>query len=289
MVVLGAVPGLTGCFRHTRTVQMTHPPAVVLDATADQLVQQMGARFDAIQSMTASVEIEATTGGGRDGAVKEYTSVPGHILLRKPHDLRVLLTVPYVGTQLLDMVSDGDNFKMFIRQPRNKAIVGSNTVTTPSKNALENLRPSIFYDSMLVHSVGKDAFIGMTSDDRVYQPDPKKKDLIEEPDYDLHTYFLQEGTHKLKPLRVIHFGRATLLPYEQDIYDPDTGQLVTEAFYDKYQKFGDILFPSVVTIKRPLDELSLKVTITNLIVNQPMDDDQFQLTIPANVPTQKLP
>ena len=268
---------------------MTHQPDVILEATAEELVQKMTDRFDAIQSMTASVEIEASVGGGRDGEIKEYTSVPGHILLRKPGDLRVLLTVPYVGTQLLDMVSDGDNFKMFIRQPRNRAIVGANKVTNPSKNALENLRPFIFFDAMLVHGVGKNALIGMTSDDRVYQPDPKKKDMIEEPDYDLHTYLLQEGTRKLKPLRVIHFGRATLLPYEQDIYDPETGQLVTEAFYDKYQKFGDVLFPSVVTIKRPLDQLSLKVTITNLIVNQPMDDDQFQLTIPASVPVQKLP
>jgi outer membrane lipoprotein-sorting protein len=45
----------------------------------------------------------------------------------------------------------------------------------------------------------------------------------------------------------------------------------------------------VLTIKRPLEEFEVKMTINKLTVNQKMPDDQFEMTIPANVPVQKMP
>jgi hypothetical protein len=78
-----------------------------------------------------------------------------------------------------------------------------------------------------------------------------------------------------------------MLPYRQDIYN-DNGQIVTQTLYDNYQDYGGTKFPSLITITRPLDEYSLKVQITKLTLNGPLEDDQFQLTIPPGVTVQKM-
>ena len=88
-------------------------------------------------------------------------------------------------------------------------------------------------------------------------------------------------------LRVIHIGRSTLLPYQQDIYDQN-GYVVTQAYYDRYQYFGDIPFPMKIEIRRPQDQYTLTITITKLTLNQKLDDDQFELKFPEGVPVKTM-
>jgi outer membrane lipoprotein-sorting protein len=283
--LLGLAPALTGCLTHVRSVPKTRPADVVLNATLDQLLKQVQTRFDAIQSVTASVEIVATTGGGLQGHETEYPSFSGYIFLRKPEDLRVLLRVPILGSQALDMVSNGKTWKLWIPR-RNLAMVGTSEVTKPSKNGLENLRPAVFFDSLLVHGLQPDQIVSLTSDTRVVQGEKNKKDLIEEPDYDLEMLARPDG-QTAHTVRVVHVSRTNLLPYQQDIYGPD-GTVVTRALYSNYQNFGDTPFPMKVVIKRPADQYSLSITITKLALNQKLEDDQFELKIPDNVPVRNM-
>ena len=78
-----------------------------------------------------------------------------------------------------------------------------------------------------------------------------------------------------------------MLPFQQDIYD-DHGQIVTSATYDHYQAFGDQQFPMLITIKRPVDEYSLKIQVTKLSLNETFDEDQFKLDVPAGVNAKKM-
>jgi hypothetical protein len=90
-----------------------------------------------------------------------------------------------------------------------------------------------------------------------------------------------------KPLRVIHFSRIDLMPTEQDIYNADA-ELETQVLYGPYQDFKGTRFPSTIDIKRPLDEYSIRLTVQDLKVNQPLPDDQFELKLPKGVQVQKL-
>lgn len=281
------LPLLTGCYRSTHSVQKTHPPSQVLTVSLNALVMQTDARFDAIKTMNASVEISASTGGGREGSVTEVSGFTGYILLRKPGDLRVILFVPIAHLRALDMVTDGQTFKMSV-PPRNRYITGSNVVTIPSKNPLENLRPGVFFDSLLVPSLQKGQLVSVTADERVYQPDASKKYFIQEPTYELSYHQPVENSVELKTLRTIHLGRSSLLPFQQEMYDA-AGQLDTQTLYENYQKFGETEFPSKITIRRPKDQLSLTLTINKLTVNQTMDDDQFDLKFPDGVKIEKMP
>ncbi|MEO8736707.1 MAG: hypothetical protein ABI380_09230 [Edaphobacter sp.] len=283
--LIGMVPGLTGCLSHTRIVPRTHLAEVVMSTTLDQLIRQVNTRFDAIQTMKATVEISASTGGSLQGKVTESPSFSGYIFLRKPEDLRVILLVPVLRNQAMDMVSDGKNWKLWI-PPRNRAMEGTSQVTAPSKNGLENLRPAVFFDSLLVRGLQSNEIVSLTSDIRIV-PNPKKKnELVEEPDYDLQILSQPEGQTE-HTLRVIHISRVNLLPYQQDIYNTD-GKVVTQAVYSNYQDFGSSPFPTKIVITRPLDQYSLTVTITKLTLNQKLDNDQFEMKIPDTVPIQKM-
>jgi len=285
--LLALTPALTGCLVHTHSVLRSRPPEVVYGASLDELLKQVDRRYEAVHAMQASVQVVACTGGTSKGEVKCYTSVSGYIILEKPEQIRVLLLLPVVKSKFLDMVSDGKSFKMVI-PPENCAIVGSDVVTNTSQKGLVALRPAVILDSLMIQPREDDQVVAMTQDSRTL-PDPKRsKGVIEEPDYDIQ--FLSRPTGLVaQSLRVIHIGRATLLPYRQDIYNAE-GKVATQALYSNYQKFGDVNFPSKIEIQRPLDELSLTITLDKKTTfNQELDPNTFVLDpIPATYTVQNM-
>jgi outer membrane lipoprotein-sorting protein len=275
----------SGCLRHTRVLEKPLPANVVISANAEQLVQKVDEQYDAIHSLSATVYIKASVGGARRGKVTDYTSIRGFLLMRKPDKLRVLGMLPVVETRAFDMASSGEKFTLWI-PPKSKAVMGTDTVTRPSANPLENLRPSVFLDAMLVRSVGSDELVYVTNSMRLVR-DRNSKHLMEEPDYELGILRQKKGSNELLPVRVIYISRTDLLPYQQDIYD-DSGTLITRAQYSDYQLQGSVKFPMKITIERPQDEYTLGLTIEKLALNLPLADNQFELKVPRGTVVQHL-
>ena len=282
--------GLSGCFSSTRIVQQTQAPNLYKTASVETVEKEVQDRDSKLQTLTASVLITATTGGERSGKETTYTSFKGYVFVRKPHDLRVIMQVPVLGSRALDMVSNGDGFTLMRASSHGDVwMQGSNVVTKPSANGLENLRPPVFFDSLLVPGVGPDEKVEMHESTRLIQPTDKHKPVMEEPDYDLTVMKKTANPGVFQTERVIHISRMSMLPYQQDIFDDKGVQIVTSATYDKYQSNGVEEFPTLINISRPQDEYSLKIEVTKLTLNQKLEDDQFQLEIPAGVTVQKMP
>jgi outer membrane lipoprotein-sorting protein len=283
--------GLTGCYKTVKLVEKTQAPSMFLTAPLEVMEKQVSDRDEAIKTLNASVEVRATTGGGKEGKQTVYVTVKGYIFVRKPHDLRVLLQVPVLGSRAVDMVSNGDEFTLMYATPTKGTVwaQGKNTVMTPSANGLENLRPPVFFDSLLVPGVTADDFVARTESTRIVRTnDGRKQIAVEEPDYDLTIAEpVSAGSKILHTKRVLHINRIDMLPFQQDIYDND-GRVVTSASYENYQPYDGIMFPSVITINRPRDEYSLRITIAKLKLNGQLDDDQFELKIPAGVTVRKM-
>jgi outer membrane lipoprotein-sorting protein len=279
------LPLLNGCLVHTRVVQKAIAPSEVITATADQLVKSINDRCQDIHSLRATVEFQATEGGPKKGKEKTFTSFSGYILLRKPESLRVIGLLPVLHTRAFDMATDGSTFKLLVPH-NNKVIEGPNTVTKESSNALENFRPNVFSDSLLIKCIDPDDLVTLTSETKT-QVDPKQKQLLEQPDYDLTIVRRKENSQELIPERVIHFNRTDLHPYQEDIYDAK-GAIQTQAIYGPLQTFGTEKFPGTITIKRPLEELQIVITFQVLTVNPTLADNQFELSVPAGTVVQKL-
>lgn len=287
LAVAGVVglTGLTGCFSSVRQVAQVQTVGPLRTATAPELEAGISERDAAVRTLNASVLVTATTGGVKEGKVKTYTAFRGYIFVRKPHDLRVILQLPVIRSKAMDMVSDGNTFTLVI-PPRNRAMVGTNEVTKPSKNGLENLRPTVFLDSLLIPEPGKDEYVALTESTHVLEPAHGRKAEVVEPDYDLAIYRVASG-QLLRQERVIHISRSTMLPYQQDVFDAQ-GQIATKATYGNYAPAGETQFPRLITIARPLDEYSLQIEITKLTLNEQFPADQFELKIPPEIKVEHL-
>jgi hypothetical protein len=285
---LAVLPWLSGCLYHTHKVEKTTLAGPPMDASVAQLVNGVNDRYTAINSLTATVDFQATTGGARQGKQTDITPFHGYILLRKPAMLRVLALLPVVRTHAFDLASDGKTFKLVI-PPKSRAVVGSNTVTKPSTNGLENLRPDIFLDSVLVKSITPERLVYLTSTSEI-RKDGKK--LVETPEYQLLIgEDVQEDPHLqvrvIKPTRVIRFSRLTLLPIGQDIYGEDGG-VETHVEYGPYKQFGTAHMPSSIVIQRPRESYQITISVQKVVVNQPLGDEQFALKIPSDYKVQTL-
>ena len=139
---------------------------------------------------------------------------------------------------------------------------------------------------MLVKKLASDQEVSPTQGVRVVEQADKKKDPVEEPDYDLEILGQPQG-RAIHTERVVHISRVDLLPYQQDIYDTE-GRVETRASYSGYQKFGKVDFPTTIVITRPLDQYSLTLTVTKATFNEELADDQFDLKIPDSIPIQHV-
>jgi outer membrane lipoprotein-sorting protein len=284
---VGMTAGLTGCFSTTRLVQKTMASQVYQTAPVDVVEQQVFDRDAAIKTLNAQVLVTATTGGSNEGQEKEYTAFKGYIFVQKPKQMRLILQLPIIGSRAMDMVTDGGQFTlMMASKTGDKWVQGSNKVTTPSKNGLENLRPDVFLDSLLIPGVEADEYVSLTETTRVIAEETRRHDAVLEPVYELTISRLKSG-HTLQRERVLHISRVNMLPYQQDIYDAN-GQVVTQATYENFMTYQGQKFPSRITIKRPVDEYSLKIDVTKLTLNETFEADQFKLEVPAGAVVKKL-
>jgi len=271
---------LSGCLVQTRTVRQARMATVPMTANAMQLVKVVNDRCAEINSLSATVEFRLTEGGSRKGREKTYSSFSGYILQRKPGSLRVAGYFPLVFSPAFDMATNGQTFRLWI-PIRKKVFEGPNTVTKESSNPLENFRPNVFADSLLVSCIAPDDLVTLTSETKT-QLDPKSKQLIIVPDYDITVVRRKGNSQELIP-----FSRSDLVPYQEDIYDPK-GTIQTQAIYGPMQSFGQVKFPGTITIKRPLEELQIEITIEKLTANPVLSDDKFELKVPEAATVQKL-
>ena len=142
---------LSGCFMLSTTRKLPVPvaPSNVQTLSAEDLVTQLNQRWDTLQTLSATVEMQLSVFKTTAGEATDYTTIPTVILLRKSQMLRVYGMVPVIRTRAIDMVSDGKKFTIWIPS-KNKAIKGSNKPNKKSANALENLlRPDFFYDTIV--------------------------------------------------------------------------------------------------------------------------------------------
>ena len=276
---------LSGCsylFPTKRHLPVPIAPAAVQTVSPVDLVRQINARWDAMNTLTATVEIYATQTKTKEGVATDFPSCRGYILMQKPKNLRVL--GKYFGVTIFDMVSDGSHFTLLIPHD-NLAIEGPNTVSEKSTNPLLNLRPDFFLDAIAIRGLDPDNEYMAAGDTETIE-DTARKHLYVEPEYILSVMRPKAGPEKL-PLRVLTFHREDMLPYDQDVYDKN-GNLETQIIYSSYTNFSAGKYPSKITIKRPQEGIQLVLSVERVEQNVDMPDDQFQVKIPEGTKIKTL-
>jgi hypothetical protein len=139
---------------------------------------------------------------------------------------------------------------------------------------------------MVVRGLDPNDLYSVVSDTETVE-DEARKHLFTVPEYILGISRSKPGSQQLTPVRVVVFHRDDLLPYQQDLFDSE-GNLETEVDYADYRDFDSVKYPTTITIRRPLEEYQLILTVESVQQNMPLTDDQFQIKIPEGTPIQHL-
>jgi outer membrane lipoprotein-sorting protein len=268
-VVCASVLALPGCVARRRVItrQGKSQPVALLIADKASLLTRIAVQYESIRSLTTTVDMVPAVGSVNKGKITEYKDVRAFILFRKPSDVHLIGLYPVVRNKAFDMVSDGKGFRLYI-PGQNRFLTGENEIITPSPNRLENLRPSVFLQALLV------APLNPTAETAVLE------DFTDE---DNAAYIVQvlrkNSAGELELFRNVWFDRVSLLMVRLQFFDP-TGALTMDVRYGTWKNFNGVPFPTKIDINRPKDEYGIVMTLIRVEINQPINDDKFVLKQP---------
>ncbi len=276
LVLVPAVLPITGCLFRTRPVEETYSKAPLQETTQSGLITSINQQAEKIQSLKATVDIDTSVGGAKKGHQTDYKEIRGYVLARKPAMLHMIGLLPIVRTTAFDMVSNGEEFKLWI-PPRNRFVTGRNDVQTNNADQpMESIRPQDIYDALLIRPIDPEHEIAVLENSEEILHDSKGHRVLQE-DYEL--VVIRKGEQGWALSRKIVFSRIDLQPHRQYIYDQQ-GKLVTDARYANYKDNDGVSFPSRIEISRPQEEYDITLNILKLEMNKPLRDDQFALEQP---------
>jgi len=266
---------------HTRPVEDRISQVPLKDSTQQGLIDSINQQADAIGSLKATVDIDTSAGGVKKGQVTDYKEIRGYVLARKPGALHMIGLMPVVRTKAFDMVSDGQDFKLWI-PPKNRFVVGKNEVATPNTDQpMENIRPQNIYDALLIRHIDPNPEVEIAVMEKGYEilHDEKGVRILQD-DYELTVIHRYDNGWRMS--RKIIFGRTDLKPHRQYIYDENL-KVATDARYAEYKDFDGVSFPSRIQISRPQEEFNITLNMLKVDINQLLTDDQFLLEQPPGV------
>jgi outer membrane lipoprotein-sorting protein len=262
--------GAFGCrVSRSRRIAKTEIPPPPRVASVHELIAEVNAQSAAVHTLSAIVNLEATTGSVYSGVIKRYHDVRGYILFNSPDQIRVVGQAPVVHTDIFDMVSVGQQFRLYVPS-QNKFYVGSSSVTGHPRNSLEKLRPQHIMDALILKSINP-------SDESFFREDTSE---------DGTQYYvigvldpLKTGQVNLK--RRIWFNRSDMQIVRVQLYGPG-GEYLQDVRYSKYKNFGTVFYPGQITVDRPEEGYSLAITLLKAVFNQPISASKFSLPRPEN-------
>jgi outer membrane lipoprotein-sorting protein len=285
LTLISALLPTTGCLFRTRPVEETYSKAPLRETSQLALIDSINQQAEKTRSLQATVDIDTSVGGIKKGRVTDYKEIRGYVLARKPAMLHMIGLLPIVRTTAFDMVSNGEEFKLWI-PPRNRFVVGKNKVQTFNPDQpMESIRPQDIYDALLIRPIDPENEIAVLENGYEILHDSKGNRVLQE-DYEL-IVIRKKGDNEGILSRKIVFSRTDLLPHRQFIYD-EMGNLATDARYANYKDYDGVTFASRIELYRPQEEYDIKLNILKLEINKPLRDDQFALEQPPGADVVRL-
>jgi outer membrane lipoprotein-sorting protein len=258
---------------HTTVVKPSGPPAQLQSATKSDLIARYDQQAEAVTSLNATVTITLTAGSAYTGVIKQYHEIKGFILAQKPSSIRVIGQAPVVGTNIFDMESDGETFRIFIPS-QNTFLAGPANLERPSAKPIENLRPqhltgAIFWDAIPAQSPV----------------------LLEEASEAASQYYVLTVIRRVDKsgadaadadweiAQKVWFDRADLSVARRQTYDPG-GRLASDVRYSGWDTFGAVRYPRQIALTRPGNDYKLQIGIIKAAFNETITTDRFVLRQP---------
>ncbi len=105
---------LSGCIVRRTPVPQNQRLLPAQTRSFAEIVQLLAERSQAIKSLKAvRVVFQPSAGARKKNEVMELRALDGYLLVNRPNDIHIHLSVPLLKTTLADMVSDGTEYKVW--------------------------------------------------------------------------------------------------------------------------------------------------------------------------------
>lgn len=285
--------GCSSLFGVRRTVTVTPLLGPLSDASTTQLMAEVN-RMAAVRSIRGKIDIQILdTSFAESGIAEKYRTADGTVYLQRPGQIYLKIQAPFVGTNIAEMTSDGERFRVAVLQGDEKYkrfVRGTNNADYPKlemddppagdkknkgKNgertvsALSNLRPQHFTDALMLRPIQTRAETGMVyARSEFYQEEADTRPRAKKTDRVVRGYFLldelaPEGETGGRLLRRFWFDRVSGIRLARlQTFDKD-GMLDSDVSYTDPKNFGEdgrFVMPSRIELTRPHDRYKLSVS-----------------------------
>lgn len=314
--VLFAMSGCAGLFGVKRQVSVPPMLTPLVESDTAHLIGEVN-RLAAVRSIRGKVDIQfQDTSFSESGIAEKYRTADGTVILQRPAQIYLTIQAPFVGTDIAQMTSDGEHFRVAVLKGEEKYrrfVRGTNNATykqlevsdaqiktgggknkkdltdTRAVSVLSNLRPQHFTDALLVRPIapqGESGYVYARSD--FYQEEADIRPRAKVGARVVRGYYLldelaQGGDGGVHITRRFWFDRVGGMRLARMQTFDNMGTLITDVSYSEQKLFGEggqLMMPTHIELTRPRDRYKIGLTYQApeaVVVNHEYGADIFDL------------
>lgn len=263
------------------------------DADTQTLINEVN-REAQVRSINAKFDIEfLDTTFAKCGIAEKYRTAEAKVISQRPGQIYATIQVPFVGSKVAEMTSDGNHFRIAILQGDEKYrrfVKGTNSAVYPKINedgaddcggknkgmmterrtvsALSSLRPQHLTDALLVRPVAQSGtnFLYARSEEFEEESDMRpnaKNGARVVRGYYVLDELVPEAANRARIVRRFWFDRVGSLNLARVQNYDERGAVITDVVYRNQRTIGQnaqYVLPMVIELTRPQDRYSLRLT-----------------------------
>ena len=315
ITILGALLLISGCSLIHRKVETEKLLTPLADANTADLIAAVNKLVN-VKSIHGKVDIQfEDTSFATAGIAEKYRAVDGSITLQRPGKIYLSIQAPVVATDIVQMTSDGEHFRIAILkgdEKYRKFVKGTNSAVyskldmdgkgNPSDksseaqavNALSNLRPQHLTDALLLNPIDPQTpnRFYVQSEFFESEKDPVKTDSNKR--VMRGYYFLDElisgGEKGARLSRRFWFDRVGGIRLARMQSFDENGVLANDVTYGPVAKFGaegNVVLPGKISLTRPHDQYKISISYQapeTITLDHEYPAEAFVLTNKASLP-----
>lgn len=296
LVMTMGLLNLSGCSLFGVKHKVSVPPRLgpLVDAGLPELTAEVN-RLASVRSMRGKVDIEFQDNSfAENGLAEKYRTADGTLILQRPGQISLRIQAPFVGTNIAEMTSDGEQFRVAVLQGDEKFrrfVRGTNKAVYPkldtnggvqisndgdkrtkglqekrTVSVLSNLRPQHFTDALLIRPIQSREESGLVysqsefyAEENDTRPKGKKGGRV------VRGYYLLDelapgGDGGVRITRRFWFDRVGTIRLARLQTFDKLGILITDVQYSEQKKFGEagnVQLPARIELTRPQDGYKL--------------------------------
>jgi hypothetical protein len=285
--------GCSSLFGVKRKVTVTPLLGPLTEAGTTQLIAEVN-RLAAVRSIRGKIDIQIEdTSFAESGIAEKYRTADGTVYLQRPGQIYLKIQAPFVGTNIAEMTSDGEHFRVAVLQGDEKYkrfVKGTNNAVYPKlelddaragdkkkqgKNGertvstLSNLRPQHVTEALMIRPIQPRDVTGMVyARSEFYQEEADTRPRAKKGERVVRGYYLLDelapgGETGVRLVRRFWFDRVGGIRVARiQVFDKD-GMLESDVSYTDPKNFGEdgrMVMPSRVELTRPHDHYKLSVS-----------------------------